>query len=105
MNIGERIKNLRLNKNFKATQFAENVGISRVYLNEIERGIKIPTIETLQKICDALGITFSEFFSTGEDTINPEYLELVDNAKVLTHKQLKILNEFLKALKEKNDNE
>lgn len=83
MNVGERIKNLRLNKKFKATQFAKSVGISRVYLNEIERGIKIPTIETLQKICDALEVTLAEFFSTGENTISPEYMELIDNAKVL----------------------
>jgi transcriptional regulator with XRE-family HTH domain len=101
MNIGEHIKNLRLKKKFKATDFAKTVGISRVYLNEIERGNKIPTIETLQKICDALQISLSEFFSP--EGHNPDFLELMENAKVLTPKQLKTLNEFLKALKDDND--
>jgi len=98
MNIGLRIKELRLGLNFKATDFAKKVDISRVYLSEIERGIKNPSLDTLQKICKALNVTPAEFFSTDDDILPPEHRELLQNIKYLTPEQLKLLNALLKTL-------
>ncbi|MCR4430980.1 MAG: helix-turn-helix domain-containing protein [Tepidanaerobacteraceae bacterium] len=104
MDIGSRLKQLRKAKGLTALELAEKIDITREHLSAVENNMKSISLITLQKICDVLGITLAEFFSAGENTLSPEYMELINNAKVLTKKQLKILNEFLKALKEKNDN-
>lgn len=105
MNLGERIKQIRLAKNIQSNELADKIGITNVYLSYIEHGTKTPKFSTLHKICNALDVTLSEFFTIEETDIPFEYQELLQNAKTLSPKQLASLNEFLKALKEKNDNE
>ena len=34
---------------------AERAGVDRTYISILERGLKSPTLETLEKICSALG--------------------------------------------------
>ncbi len=100
MNIGHRIKQIRIAKGLQGIQLAEKAGITNVYLSYLESGTKIPSIVTLQKICDALGITLAEFFMDENANLPPEYKELLENVKVLSPKQLELLNEFLKTLKQ-----
>lgn len=42
--------------------FADMVGINRVYLSGIERGLRNPTMEVIAKIAEALKIDVSELF-------------------------------------------
>lgn len=100
MNIGHRIKQIRIAKGLQGIQLAEKVGITNVYLSYLESGTKIPSVVTLQKICDALGITLAEFFADENTNLPPEYQELLENVKVLSPKQLELLNEFLKTLRQ-----
>lgn len=100
MDIGKRIKQIRISKNMQSCELASKVGISNVYLSYIENGIKTPTIETLKKICDAMGITLAEFFRDEDNTLPIEYYELLESAKELSPKQLKILNQIIKLIKE-----
>ncbi|WP_059031864.1 helix-turn-helix domain-containing protein [Tepidanaerobacter syntrophicus] len=100
MNIGTRIKVLRNKKGLTAMQLAEMVSISREHLSAVENGIKPISLTTLQKICDALGITLAEFFMDENVNLPPEYQELLENVKVLSPKQLELLNEFLKTLRQ-----
>jgi len=100
MDIGQRLKQIRTSKGLQGIQLAEKVGITNVYLSYLESGTKIPSIETLQKICDALGITLAEFFMDENVNLPPEYQELLENVKVLSPKQLELLNEFLKTLRQ-----
>lgn len=100
MDIGSRIKQIRTLKGLQSIELAEKAGITNVYLSYIENGNKTPTIDTLRKICDALHITLAEFFVEDHKIVPAEYKELLENAKVLSPKQLKILNDFLKTLNE-----
>ena len=99
MDIGQRIRKLRLKQGFKAKDFAREVNISRVYLNEIERGTKTPSLDTMQKICDALGITLAHLFSVEDKDRSMEYCQLLENAKELSPEQLTVLNDLIKLLK------
>lgn len=99
MNIGERIREIRLAKNIQSNVLADKAGITNVYLSYIEHGTKTPKFETLQEICNALGISLSQFFNTEDASLPLEYQELLQNAKVLSTEQLVSLNEFLKTLK------
>lgn len=56
MNVGEKIRKERINKNIKQVELAKEVGISNTFLSDIETGRGNPSIETLKKISDALEI-------------------------------------------------
>ena len=52
--IGKRIRTIREEKGWKQEVFAEKVGLSPTYIGMIERGEKIPKLETfvrIQPIC------------------------------------------------------
>ncbi len=95
MDIGKRIRNLREKQGLSNRQLAVKAGISQPVMNRIENNNRKADIETLEKICEALGITLVDFFSTDEEEMPPEYLRLMQNAKNLTPKQLKILNDII----------
>ncbi|MFL0196449.1 helix-turn-helix domain-containing protein [Clostridium sp. WILCCON 0269] len=97
MNIGSRIRDIRMLKNLTITALAEAVGTTRPYL----RGVKTPSFDMLEKICQALNITIDDLFNKGTEPspLTPGLKDLVDGAKSLTPEQLEKLNEFIKTLK------
>lgn len=101
MNIGDRIKQLREKLGLSNRQLAKKAGLSQPVMNRLENNERKADIQTLQKICQALGITLKDFFDEGSPTepLPEEYEQLVENAKSLTPEQLRQLNEFLKTLK------
>ncbi len=52
--IGENIRNIRLNFNLTLEEIAARAGISSIFLGNIERNEKKPSIDTLLKISNAL---------------------------------------------------
>lgn len=60
--IGERIRTTRKSKNLTQESLVEQAGIDRSHMGFIEQGRRRPTIATLKKITDALGITLEELF-------------------------------------------
>lgn len=59
--IGKRIKTLRLQHNMSQEQLALEAGIDRSYVGQVERFEKNVTVVTLQKIAHSLGLTINEF--------------------------------------------
>lgn len=99
MDIGARIRELRKSKDFSIIELANKVGITNVYLSDIERGNKLPTIPTLQKICSELGTTFSEFFN---EEISPETKILMNDYDSLDENDKKAVQVIVKSLSDKN---
>ena len=54
--LGKRIKRIRESKNYTQEYLAELVGIEQATLSNIERGKSYPSVDTLQKIADSLGV-------------------------------------------------
>lgn len=62
--IGKRIKELRIITNdYSQEQLADIIGWDRTYISRIESGKQNITIENLNEICNALGVTLNEFFA------------------------------------------
>ncbi len=55
--IGQNIANLRKIRNLSQEDLCGAAGIDRSYLSEIENGHKNPSVLTLIKIADALGVS------------------------------------------------
>jgi len=96
MDIGKRLQNIRIAKNISTYKLAEMIGVSQPVISKLENGNRKADIETIEKICDALGITLIDFFNVNDQEMSPEYLELLKNAKELSPEQLKILNDIIK---------
>ena len=60
--LGEKLKNYRINRGLSQCDVAEMSGINEKYYGRIERDESCPTIEMLNKICNALKIDMVEFF-------------------------------------------
>lgn len=99
IDINKRIKNLRLTYNYKSNEFAELLDITPVFLSYIESGSRNPSLTLIEKVCEVLGITLSDFFNTDENNISPELNNLLNNVKNLSPKQLKLLNDFIDSMK------
>lgn len=55
--IGRNIRKYRLMKKLRQEDLAEKAGLSTNYVGAIERGEKIPSLETLLVIINALGVS------------------------------------------------
>ena len=69
MSVGERVQELRSKKRMGRTELSRRSGVSLSFLNEIEKDLKSPTVIIIQKICEALGVTLSEFFAVNGEVI------------------------------------
>ncbi|GAB2570660.1 helix-turn-helix domain-containing protein [Gracilibacillus alcaliphilus] len=97
MNIGNRIRNLRLAKQMKTTEVARKAFISQPYLSDIERGRTTPSIDKLQAICDVLGISLSEFFGETME-LPPNTQQLLKTIQQLTDEEQQQLNNFIELI-------
>jgi ActR/RegA family two-component response regulator len=61
--LGAAIRDRRKTMNFTLSNMSERTGVSLGYLSQIELGKNSASIETLYRICLALGIKMSELFS------------------------------------------
>jgi len=64
LNIGAKIKELRLKKNMKQIELASKAGISNTYLSDIESGRTIPSLKVLIKIANALKVDINIFLTS-----------------------------------------
>jgi len=73
-NIGQTIKDLRKKKQIKQKDLACKSGITPTYLSQIEKALKTPTFDVLEKICKALEIPLPilTFLSLNEDAISED---------------------------------
>jgi transcriptional regulator with XRE-family HTH domain len=61
--IGQRIKELRLKKSISQEQLALKADLDRTYMTSVENGRRNISIQNIEKIINALEITFEEFFN------------------------------------------
>lgn len=63
VDVGGRIRYFRHLRKLSQEQLALQAGINPAFLGHLERGLKSPTITTLEKLVQALDITFEELFA------------------------------------------
>ncbi len=62
MNIGETIRNYRLQKSMSQGDIEKRTGLLRCYLSRVENGHTIPSLDTLAKIASAMEMPLAQFF-------------------------------------------
>jgi transcriptional regulator with XRE-family HTH domain len=77
-NIGRRIRQLRESRAMTQTQLKSRSLVSRSYLSRIESGQMTPSLGTLEKISEALGVGLNRFFipeSNGEALLEDPFIQ------------------------------
>lgn len=61
--IGEQIRYYRTKIGISQETLALNSEMNPAYIGQIERGLKSPTVNTLKKLADALGVSLATLFT------------------------------------------
>jgi len=64
--LGEEIRKARSKTGLSQESLAEKSGLHRTYISLLERNKKSPTLDTLFRICKALGISAAELIKRVE---------------------------------------
>jgi transcriptional regulator with XRE-family HTH domain len=64
--IGMNIKIWRVRKNITQRNLANKTKLSQSYFSKLEKGVENPTLDTLTRVADALGIKVGELFNEDE---------------------------------------
>jgi transcriptional regulator with XRE-family HTH domain len=62
MNLGDKLKTLRLQREMNLEELSQKSEVSKSLLSQIERKMSVPTVITLERITRALGIATPELF-------------------------------------------
>lgn len=96
--LGQKIREARLKKGYTQQALAQEAGIGIMYLGEIERGIKMPSMKIFIKLIEALDIS-ADYVLRDELTSGEAYIfdELTEKLKNLNPKQRKTAADILDA--------
>ena len=101
IDVLQRINELREERHWTEYQLAERSGLTQSTISSWYRKNMLPTIPSLSKICDAFGITLSQFFLEDNDNatlLNDQQVQLLHYAAKLDSQQFEALIQFLKLL-------
>lgn len=102
MDVIQRIDDIMKERGWSYYKLSIESWLSSSTITNIYRRNTVPSITTLEAICNAFGITLSQFFAEEEDFVqlSPEQKEMFDNWLCLSENQKKvaeIIEEFKKA--------
>ena len=82
--VGQRIRTIRVGAGLTLETLAERTGMTPARISRVERGVQSPTVNTLERLADGLGVDLGSFFWTdpvagrfGTDQIPEKVREIV----------------------------
>ena len=94
--LGARIREQRKEKKLTLEKFSELAGIGFVYLSEIERGLKAPSISTFIKIVNNLGISADVLLRDEVVAAKPYvFNEITEKIRDLSPRQVKVVKDVV----------
>jgi|SRR5271157_4811494 len=102
MDIGKRLRELRMAKGFSQGDIEKRTGLLRCYTSRVENGFTLPSLDTLERFAGALEVELYQLFFAGEGKpqpvgsrdagkLGPEERGLIDAFKSLDKKDRKFL--------------
>jgi len=109
MNIGQRLRELRENKNFSQGDIEKRTGLLRAYVSRVENGHTVPNLDTLAKWATALEVELYQFFFEGQgkpraaktketENLRPPERSLVDDFRNLEAKDKKFVVDMIRKM-------
>ena len=96
--LGKKLREARQKKGYTQHALAEMADIGDVYMGEIERGLKMPSLNIFIRLIEALDVS-ADYILRDELTSGKEYIydEITQKLKNLTPKQRKTAADILDA--------
>ena len=96
MDIHGRLRQLLEERGWTEYRLSKECGLSQSTLANIFRRNNMPSIITLETICNGFGITISQFFAEGDMVeLTPEIKELFDSWANLTVEQKNVVMQVI----------
>jgi len=99
MNIGETIRNYRLQKGMSQGDIEKRTGLLRCYLSRVENGHTIPSLDTLAKIAGAMEVPLGQFFAESRSNGSSR------NLPPLTEEEVRFLSQIRRYSSNLNDSD
>src|SRR5258707_682656 len=99
MNIGETIRNFRLQKSMSQGDIEKRTGLLRCYLSRVENGHTIPSLDALAKIAPSMDTPLAQFFSDSADNVSPK------SAPQLSEDEIRFLTQIRRYSPNLNDSD
>lgn len=100
MDFGNRLKQLRESRKLSTSKLSKQAGLSQSFIWRIESGEKQPTLETLKKLSQGLGMSLGELL--GQDLMNKpqssKINRITSNIRRLPPEQVDALDLFIASL-------
>ena len=94
--LGARIRKARENKKLTQEQLSEICSLSTSHIGHIERGTRIPSLETLFKICTSLEISMDYLLF---DSFDSDEIHFANISAILKTKSKEKINTFMSTVK------
>jgi transcriptional regulator with XRE-family HTH domain len=100
MNFASRLKQIRENQMLSSSKLSKQSGLSQSFICRIESGEKQPTLESLRKLSQGLGMSLGELL--GEEMLrepeSSEITRIISNIRKLPFEQIEALDLFISSL-------
>ena len=101
IDMGNRIKNRRKEKNIKQSELAEQIGISNNHMSTIECGTGNPSIDAFLNICDILKVT-PDYLLLGSMHADNVSQNIIDKLRLCNDDDLWVIEQLGEAMVRKN---
>lgn len=96
--IIERIEELCKEKHMSRYRLAQRAGLSQSSISTLLNRKSVPTIQTIDKLCDGFGITLSQFFCSTRIDLTEEQYGLIDTWDKLDGQEKMLVNAYIQGL-------
>ena len=100
MDISERLKSIRVAKNMSVYKLSQLSGVSETHIRDLERGDRNPSIDTLCRLVEQMGVPVSELFTESNNmtVLSDDEKTLLDCYRMLSKDKADSLLVFLRTL-------
>ena len=104
MNIGYKIKELRLGKSMTQEQLAEQMSVSAQCISKWENNVTTPDIQMLPQISTFFGVTIDELFNLSDDDYLNRIYAMIESKKIIDSEEFLQAEKFLLKKERENTN-
>jgi transcriptional regulator with XRE-family HTH domain len=101
LDILDRITSLRNERGWSNYKLAKEANIPQATLTNLFKRNNSPTISTLESMCEAFGISLTQFFSDSVPLLTPEQKELLNDWVLMSNEQKNLAKVYIKGLLQK----
>ncbi len=101
--LGNRIRQCRKNNNITQEKLAEICSLSAAHIGHIERGTRIPSLDTVYRIACELGVSIDWLLFDSAEGMNSVFCAISENLADKKERQVKKYLATVKALADKID--